>query len=200
MVESTPIYIKLVHKKNEITLYSLFLYVLYIITYIIFREKIPQIAGFSILPIAIVSLVSKRRGVQLSIFNFPVHIILRLHFGDTFQTAFFSILIPLSLFLVVAVLLGIFVELNLRNYTNLEQLHKKIQENKRLQALLPICSKCKKIRDDKGYWNQLEQYLMEHEEIQFTHGLCPDCLFLLLLSFFFLSVFVFLTKKSPKLI
>ncbi len=42
--------------------------------------------------------------------------------------------------------------------------------------MLPICAGCKKIRDDKGYWNQLEDYISEHSEALFTHGLCPGCL------------------------
>ena len=45
-----------------------------------------------------------------------------------------------------------------------------------LSGLLPICSSCKKIRDDKGYWNQLETYILEHSQAEFTHGLCPDCM------------------------
>jgi hypothetical protein len=45
-----------------------------------------------------------------------------------------------------------------------------------LSGLLPICSSCKKIRDDKGYWNQLETYILEHSEAEFTHGFCPDCM------------------------
>lgn len=44
-----------------------------------------------------------------------------------------------------------------------------------LKGLLPICSSCKKIRNDAGYWNQIEQYIREHSEAEFTHGLCPDC-------------------------
>ena len=46
---------------------------------------------------------------------------------------------------------------------------------KRLHGLIPICAKCKKIRDDKGYWNQLEQYIHEHSEAKFSHGVCPTC-------------------------
>ena len=47
---------------------------------------------------------------------------------------------------------------------------------KTLKGLLPICSSCKKIRDDMGYWNTLEKYIMEHSEAEFTHGICPDCI------------------------
>ena len=47
---------------------------------------------------------------------------------------------------------------------------------KRLRGLLPICASCKKIRDDKGYWNELEAYISENSEAEITHGFCPDCL------------------------
>jgi PAS domain-containing protein len=46
---------------------------------------------------------------------------------------------------------------------------------KRLSGLLPICASCKKIRDDKGYWHQVESYMRDHAEVEFSHGLCPDC-------------------------
>jgi ligand-binding sensor domain-containing protein len=46
---------------------------------------------------------------------------------------------------------------------------------KQLSGLLPICASCKKIRDDKGYWNQLEHYITDHSEVDFSHGICPDC-------------------------
>jgi PAS domain S-box-containing protein len=44
-----------------------------------------------------------------------------------------------------------------------------------LSGLLPICSNCKKIRDDKGYWSKLEAYIQDHSEADFTHGICPTC-------------------------
>lgn len=47
---------------------------------------------------------------------------------------------------------------------------------KMLSGMLPICSSCKKIRDDQGYWKQVEEYIREHSEAEFSHGLCPDCL------------------------
>lgn len=48
-------------------------------------------------------------------------------------------------------------------------------EIKILSGFLPICSSCKKIRDDKGNWKQLESYIKEHSEAEFSHGICPDC-------------------------
>jgi len=44
-----------------------------------------------------------------------------------------------------------------------------------LSGMLPICASCKKIRNDKGYWEQIETYLRDHSEAEFTHGICPDC-------------------------
>lgn len=48
-------------------------------------------------------------------------------------------------------------------------------EVKKMSGLLPICSSCKKIRDDKGYWNQIETFIREHSDAEFSHGLCPEC-------------------------
>lgn len=56
------------------------------------------------------------------------------------------------------------------------KLQESLDQVKTLSGLLPICSKCKNIRDDQGYWQQLESYLKRHSpEIEFTHGLCPKC-------------------------
>jgi CHASE3 domain sensor protein len=56
------------------------------------------------------------------------------------------------------------------------ELRQALASVKTLSGLLPICASCKKIRDDHGYWNQIETYIREHSEAQFTHGLCPECL------------------------
>ncbi len=55
------------------------------------------------------------------------------------------------------------------------ELTEAISEVKKLSGMLPICASCKKIRDDKGYWNQIESYIGDHSEAEFTHGICPDC-------------------------
>jgi hypothetical protein len=44
-----------------------------------------------------------------------------------------------------------------------------------LRGLLPICAGCKKIRDDQGYWSQMEVYIRDHSEADFSHGICPSC-------------------------
>ena len=50
-----------------------------------------------------------------------------------------------------------------------------LRKVKTLRGLLPICASCKKIRDDNGYWNQIESYIRTHSEVEFSHGICPDC-------------------------
>lgn len=58
----------------------------------------------------------------------------------------------------------------------LNELQAALKEVKILTGILPICCVCKQIRDDKGYWNQLENYISNHSEALFSHGICPDCL------------------------
>jgi len=60
----------------------------------------------------------------------------------------------------------------LERYRQLEESLKRV---KQLQGLLPICSYCKKIRNDRNYWEQVDAYVASHSEAQFTHGVCPEC-------------------------
>jgi len=55
------------------------------------------------------------------------------------------------------------------------RLHDALANIKTLKGMLPICASCKKVRDDKGYWNQIEEYVRDHTDAEFSHGLCPDC-------------------------
>lgn len=57
-----------------------------------------------------------------------------------------------------------------------DQLRKAISDLKTLSGLLPICSYCKKIRDDKGYWQQVDSYITDHSAAGFSHSICPECL------------------------
>jgi len=56
-----------------------------------------------------------------------------------------------------------------------DKLEKAFRKIKTLSGLLPICASCKKIRDDKGYWNQIESYISKHTEADFSHSICPEC-------------------------
>ena len=57
-----------------------------------------------------------------------------------------------------------------------KELEEALAKIKTLRGLIPICASCRKIRSDKGFWQQLEDYLAEHSEADFTHGICPECL------------------------
>ena len=57
-----------------------------------------------------------------------------------------------------------------------EELQRALREVKVLRGLIPICASCKKIRNDGGFWQQLEEYIGEHSEAEFSHGLCQPCL------------------------
>jgi len=57
----------------------------------------------------------------------------------------------------------------------IEELQAALEEVNLLSGFLPICASCKKIRDDKGYWNQIESYLSSHSGMEFSHGICPEC-------------------------
>jgi len=60
-------------------------------------------------------------------------------------------------------------------HDTIAELKNALADVNQLSGLLPICAYCKKIRDDKGYWNQIEAYLQKHTEAEFSHGICPDC-------------------------
>ena len=66
-----------------------------------------------------------------------------------------------------------------RNISKPKQMEEALKEAlakvKLLSGFLPICAVCKKIRDDKGYWNQIESYIRDHSEAEFSHGICPEC-------------------------
>jgi len=68
------------------------------------------------------------------------------------------------------------VELQAVLAAKIEELRQALDQVKTLRGILPICAACKKIRDDQGYWRQVEVYVRDHTEAEFSHGLCPDCI------------------------
>lgn len=89
----------------------------------------------------------------------------------------------LIVFIFVAFALTIFTMRRMREFFKSEKILKEknkrlgdaLSEIKQLKGIIPICASCKMIRDDKGYWHQVEVYVHEHTEADFSHGLCPDC-------------------------
>ena len=88
--------------------------------------------------------------------------------GGWFQKATFLISIELS----IVTYIGLIILNAQRVEFDLKTAHDEINTLKRF---VPICASCKKIRDDKGFWNQLESYLDRHMNVAFSHGICPDC-------------------------
>ena len=68
------------------------------------------------------------------------------------------------------------VEMQAALAARMEELHQAFDQIKTLRGIVPICAGCKKIRDDQGYWDQVEVYVSNHTEAQFSHGICPDCM------------------------
>lgn len=89
--------------------------------------------------------------------------------------ATYSIVIGLVIFLVGNIGQLLSVKLSELEKTN-DELQLALKEINTLQGILPICSYCKKIRDDKGYWNQLEIYIHDHSDAKFSHSICPECM------------------------
>ena len=110
--------------------------------------------------------------------------------AHTYKTLIINLALCALIILVVIVLTALVInayqkvlrlqqEELLENHQQLEAekaaLSTALKDVKQLTGLLPICASCKKIRDDQGYWQQIEKYVQEHSDANFTHGICPEC-------------------------
>lgn len=77
---------------------------------------------------------------------------------------------------VTAALLGRSIRYAIERRKLLARLEQALKEVKTLRGLLPICAHCKRIRKDNGYWMQIETYIIEQTEAEFSHGICPECI------------------------
>ncbi len=68
------------------------------------------------------------------------------------------------------------LEIQAQLASTIAELREAANHIKTLRGIVPICAKCKQIRDDQGYWERVEVYVSRHSEAQFSHGLCPDCM------------------------
>lgn len=75
----------------------------------------------------------------------------------------------------IAIALARFSDLREQRRLNAE-LNEALAQVKRLSGLIPMCSSCRRVRDDAGYWKQVEQYIAEHSEARVSHGMCPQCI------------------------
>jgi ligand-binding sensor domain-containing protein len=94
-----------------------------------------------------------------------------------YKTFWFYALISLAMMLLVAGIYGLRLrQLKVRERELQKRVDESIAKIKVLSGMLPICANCKKVRDDKGYWSQIESYITEHSDTEITHGICPDCM------------------------
>jgi phosphoserine phosphatase RsbU/P len=68
------------------------------------------------------------------------------------------------------------IEMQDKLATKIEELHQALDQVKTLRGIVPICANCKKIRNDAGYWQQVEIYVRDHTEAEFSHDICPECM------------------------
>jgi len=106
-------------------------------------------------------------------FSYPENLLLKAMYPLDFKIRFIIAFLGLTLFSASAEIARVRATLKLKERN--AELKKAITNIKELSGLLPICSHCKKIRDDQGYWSEVEEYLMEHSKADFSHSLCPHC-------------------------
>ena len=147
---------------------AIILLILVLISYL-FGRKIAK-------PLAVLSLATEKIGK--GDFNYKINLRQKDEFGSL-ADSFNSMAVRLQQTTISVGRLEKEVVERKKAEKKLEKLIKELQEAleniKILSGLLPICSHCKKIRDDKGYWNDLEGYIQTHSDAQFSHGTCPEC-------------------------
>lgn len=125
------------------------------------RERHMQRHRRDLILISIIGLVIYAVSTQLELFE-GIHAVSRAH--ERWQLD--------ELFVLLMVLGGCSAVYSFRRW---RELQRALNEVKTLRGIVPICAKCKKIRDDDGYWSQVDEYVRDHTEAEFSHGLCPDC-------------------------
>jgi len=98
------------------------------------------------------------------------------HLYSSIAFAFWNTIIRFLSFLIIAYSTSKIRLLLTKEPEIAQELRDALSQIKTLSGLIPICASCKKIRDDKGYWNQLEAFIQEHSGAEFSHGICPDCM------------------------
>jgi hypothetical protein len=130
-----------------------------------------------LIPIAVFALLfGIKGGTAVGVLAFPLSRLLFYLFQRVPMTAPTDIVMGSAVSLFFGFLIGYLRDTTVRYKRTSEELARAISEVKRLSGLLPICAHCNKVRDDAGYWRRVEDYLSVHSEVEFTHGLCPECM------------------------
>ncbi len=151
-----------------------------------------SVVAFALIPLITLALIFGRwAGLLAGFLSVPLNLLLFYHsegivLGDFIGRNFWSTHLA---FIGIGWVFGYVADLRLRVKIELDErrkseaekehlvaeLKKTLDEVKALSGMLPICANCKKIRDDKGYWNQIESYIENHSEALFSHSICPEC-------------------------
>ena len=106
------------------------------------------------------------------------HAFIQEYTRENFRTAFYISVLGITFFsFYTGIIFEFFRTRHIRRMErNNRLLREALDKVRTLSGLLPICAWCKKVRDDHGYWDQVEVYLKAHTEVEFSHGICPDCM------------------------
>ena len=134
-----------------------------------------------VIPLVIFYLFGTREGLTwMVVITIPSAVLIL--FPDVFNAYSYETHFRNALFIAVSLsfILSYYLEslrahFSSRLETQNMDLQNALSDVKKLSGLLPICSHCKKIRDDNGYWNQIESYIYEHSEAEFSHAICQEC-------------------------
>ncbi len=145
-----------------------------------------SVSIFYIVPVALLAWFdTKQAGIAMSLFSATVWYLCNILGGHTYShplTPVWNTVVRFGFFVIASLTLSRLrasVHELMRLATDQEKLIDELQEAldnvKVLSGFIPICSSCKKIRDDQGFWQQIETYISEHSDALFSHSLCPDC-------------------------
>lgn len=141
-------------------------------------------------PSVSISLTGTRRGVLFSVVLFLAVLtvfflqnesFIRGSYSIHFQIRFAAVYTTITLLAIIGEELRSRIQERLKKSNQekeeaIQKLNKSLREIKTLQGILPICAHCKKIRDDKGYWQAVDQYIHTRTDVRFSHALCPECM------------------------
>jgi hypothetical protein len=134
---------------------------------------------FYLIPIGILSwLVNRNAGFIMSAIGAATIVTANFFAGKVIQNYLiesWNVLVHFGFFIVAVYLISEEKIISENNKILIDKLQNSLDEIKTLSGLLPICAACKKIRDDDGYWKQIEHYISEYTDARFSHSICPDC-------------------------
>jgi hypothetical protein len=134
---------------------------------------------FYLAPVAFVTwFAGKRAGLAISLLSAIVWLAADVGSGHLFPHVlipFWNATVRLGFFAVTVILLNKLHLVIDEQAMLIKDLQEARDEAKKLSGLIPICAWCKRVRDDEGYWKQVEQYISERSEASFTHAICPEC-------------------------